>query len=299
MRASSRSSLACPRSLSQVCPGAARPRSTASTTGAHGRAFREAFAANARPARTSCSSAAPGAVLTRGALVGLAGPKMAELLDAQDLAGRALHRIRGRGFDPGGAAPTRARACWGRSSIACPRTRWTWPRAQWRRAWSGRAARVFGVVPDDPILHSVSVREIAEQTGATFLAVEEAAEELVEHFVVGAMTVESALRYFRRTPRKCVDHRRRPRRHPTRGAGNADQVPAAHRRPPAQPGGAEPRGRAVHPGAAGEAGHADHDHHHRDACWGRCACGSRARRSGRWTITSVTCSSRRWTRRWD
>jgi BioD-like phosphotransacetylase family protein len=64
--------------------------------------------------------------------------------------------------------------------------------------------RVLGFLPEDPILRSASVRELAEATGAQFLTAPEAAEELVENFVVGAMSVESALPYFRRTPRKCV-----------------------------------------------------------------------------------------------
>jgi BioD-like phosphotransacetylase family protein len=63
---------------------------------------------------------------------------------------------------------------------------------------------VLGMMPMDPILHSVSVAELAEATGGEFLCCEEAAGELVENFVVGAMGVEQALQYFRRTPRKCV-----------------------------------------------------------------------------------------------
>jgi BioD-like phosphotransacetylase family protein len=64
--------------------------------------------------------------------------------------------------------------------------------------------KVLGVMPEDPILHSVSVAELAEATAGEFLCCEEEADELVEHFVVGAMGVEKALQYFRRTPRKCV-----------------------------------------------------------------------------------------------
>jgi hypothetical protein len=63
---------------------------------------------------------------------------------------------------------------------------------------------VFGVMLRDPVLHSVSVRELAEATGGEFLSGADQAHELVENFVVGAMGVEYALRYFRRTPRKCV-----------------------------------------------------------------------------------------------
>jgi len=68
----------------------------------------------------------------------------------------------------------------------------------------GMGMPVLGLVASDPVLHSVSVRELAEATGGELLSGEEAAEELVENFVVGAMGVEGALRYFRRTPRKCV-----------------------------------------------------------------------------------------------
>ncbi len=67
-----------------------------------------------------------------------------------------------------------------------------------------RGMTVLGLVPVDPVLHSVSVREVAEATGGELLCGTEAAEELVENFVVGAMGVDRALHYFRRTPRKCV-----------------------------------------------------------------------------------------------
>lgn len=63
---------------------------------------------------------------------------------------------------------------------------------------------VLGMIPDDPKLSSVTVREIAEVTGGEMLCSDEAADELVENFVVGAMGVDRALRYFRQTPRKCV-----------------------------------------------------------------------------------------------
>jgi len=68
----------------------------------------------------------------------------------------------------------------------------------------GRGVRVFGLLPEDSVLHSVSVSELAEATAAEALSGTEAMDQLVENFVVGAMSVEGALRYFRRTPRKCV-----------------------------------------------------------------------------------------------
>ncbi len=63
---------------------------------------------------------------------------------------------------------------------------------------------VLGVLPTDTVLSSISVRELARELGAEVLCCEPALDRMVEHFSVGAMTVESALRYFRRTPHKAV-----------------------------------------------------------------------------------------------
>jgi hypothetical protein len=64
--------------------------------------------------------------------------------------------------------------------------------------------KVFGALPHDPVLRSVSVGELADHLNAQMLCCPEQREQLVEHFVVGAMNVESALRYFRRMPNKAV-----------------------------------------------------------------------------------------------
>ncbi len=63
---------------------------------------------------------------------------------------------------------------------------------------------VLGMLPDDPVLSSVSVMEVVKATCGEMLCGEEHANQLIENFVVGAMGVESALRHFRRTARKCV-----------------------------------------------------------------------------------------------
>jgi BioD-like phosphotransacetylase family protein len=63
---------------------------------------------------------------------------------------------------------------------------------------------VLGVLPEDPLLSSISVDEIAKATGGEFLVGSSTADGLVESFVVGAMGVDSALRYFRKATRKCV-----------------------------------------------------------------------------------------------
>jgi hypothetical protein len=67
-----------------------------------------------------------------------------------------------------------------------------------------RGLPILGILPDDPLLSSVSIEEIAKATGGEFLTGASQAESLVEDFVVGAMGVDSALRYFRKAARKCV-----------------------------------------------------------------------------------------------
>jgi BioD-like phosphotransacetylase family protein len=64
--------------------------------------------------------------------------------------------------------------------------------------------KVFGVLPKDQMLSAPSVRELAEGLHAEILCSAECSDELVEHMLVGAMGVESALSYFRRKPNKAV-----------------------------------------------------------------------------------------------
>ena len=63
---------------------------------------------------------------------------------------------------------------------------------------------VLGVLPKDPRLAAPTVAELAEGLQAEILSGAEKTGELVEHMLVGAMSAESALAYFRRTPNKAV-----------------------------------------------------------------------------------------------
>ena len=63
---------------------------------------------------------------------------------------------------------------------------------------------VLGVLPRDPKLAAPTVAELAEGLHAEILSGAEKTGELVEHMLVGAMSAESALAYFRRTPNKAV-----------------------------------------------------------------------------------------------
>lgn len=67
-----------------------------------------------------------------------------------------------------------------------------------------RGIPVFGVLPKDEMLSAPSVREVAEGLNAEILCSAECADELVAHMLVGAMSADSALTYFRRKPNKAV-----------------------------------------------------------------------------------------------
>ncbi len=64
--------------------------------------------------------------------------------------------------------------------------------------------QVLGIVPECIPLRAPTVRELCDSTKCTILAGENSLENLVEDFLVGAMTPESALSYFRRSLRKAV-----------------------------------------------------------------------------------------------
>jgi uncharacterized protein len=69
---------------------------------------------------------------------------------------------------------------------------------------TSRGVPVFGSVPFDAMLSSVTVAEIAEELDGTVLCAEEHVGESVESFMVGAMGQDKALRFFRRRARKVV-----------------------------------------------------------------------------------------------
>ncbi len=73
-----------------------------------------------------------------------------------------------------------------------------------RPALERRGVRVLGAYPSDRMLAAVTVRELVTELGGTFLSGEDAAEELVERLMVGAMTADHAASYFRRQANKAV-----------------------------------------------------------------------------------------------
>lgn len=66
------------------------------------------------------------------------------------------------------------------------------------------AVRLLGILPVDPLLNAITVGELAQLLGGRILCRPEKQNELVETFSIGAMTADSALRYFLRSPNKAV-----------------------------------------------------------------------------------------------
>ncbi len=63
---------------------------------------------------------------------------------------------------------------------------------------------VLATLQQDPVLCAVSVNELAEHLNAEILCCANHGDDLVETMMVGAMSVDSALSYFRRQPNKAV-----------------------------------------------------------------------------------------------
>ncbi len=67
-----------------------------------------------------------------------------------------------------------------------------------------RGIRIFGTFQRDSLLESLTVRQLNDALHGKVLCCEERLDEFVENFSIGAMDVDSALKYFRRTPNKAV-----------------------------------------------------------------------------------------------
>ncbi|MBI5640778.1 MAG: phosphotransacetylase family protein [Nitrospirae bacterium] len=63
---------------------------------------------------------------------------------------------------------------------------------------------VFAALHKDILLDAITVRQLTEILNGKVLCCEEGLEEFIENFSIGAMDVDSALKYFRRTPNKAV-----------------------------------------------------------------------------------------------
>jgi len=137
-----------------------------------------------------------------GALLDLSSPQVAELLDA-----RVLVVIK---YDDHLAIDTAAglRLTYGDRLVgvvvnAVPRTSMHFVQVA-TPALEQRGIPVLGVLPEDRLLSSISVSELAKHIDGKVVCCEDQLEGLVEYLMVGAMTAGSALAYFRRRPNKAV-----------------------------------------------------------------------------------------------
>jgi len=67
-----------------------------------------------------------------------------------------------------------------------------------------KSIKVYGFIPSNKILSSVSVKEMAQHLDGQIICAEDKVDELVESFMVGAMGQEQALKFFRRKTNKAV-----------------------------------------------------------------------------------------------
>jgi BioD-like phosphotransacetylase family protein len=141
--------------------------------------------------------------LSRGALVALSGARVAELLEARVL---LLARYES---DQTVEEVLLASELLGPRLAAVafnyvPAEALDHVRTPVREYLEKRHIAVLGAVPRDELLASVTVRELAEQLGARILCCENKLDELIRHFVIGAMNVASAVKYFREMEGKAV-----------------------------------------------------------------------------------------------
>lgn len=144
-----------------------------------------------------------GGDLAEGALIGLSAPQVADLLGARVL-------VVARYSDELVADDLlMARRLLGEAMIgglinSVPRQQIAFVEEAVVPYLEGQGVKVFAVLPRERILLAVTVGELAEGLGGEILNCPEKEDELVENLLVGAMGVDSALRYFRRKANKAV-----------------------------------------------------------------------------------------------
>ena len=85
-----------------------------------------------------------------------------------------------------------------------PRQRMPFVQETVKPGLEARGVPVLAVLPQERLLLSVSVGDLSKFLSGRVLCCQDKMDELVEHLMVGAMSVDSALSYFRRKPNKAV-----------------------------------------------------------------------------------------------
>lgn len=144
-----------------------------------------------------------GQALSRGALFGLSGPEIAELLDLKVLLIGDFNSL----LDLDATVATAeafGERLFGTVLNRVPEDRLGSLRGEIIPRLQAKGLQVLGALPADALLHSISLRELAESLGAKVLCAEDRLGELVENFIIGAMTLDSALVRFRQMENKAV-----------------------------------------------------------------------------------------------
>jgi hypothetical protein len=145
-----------------------------------------------------------GVNLREGYLIGLPTPKVADLLDARELV-VIKYKDDLQILDDALTAQARLGDSFlGVVLNAIPRQQMPFVQELVKPAMEARGIPVFAVLPQERLLLSISVGELVEFLNGKILNCPEKEDELVEHLMVGAMSVDSALTYFRRKPNKAV-----------------------------------------------------------------------------------------------
>lgn len=145
-----------------------------------------------------------GCNLREGHLIGLPAARVAELLDA-----RVVVVIKYKDdlqvLDDALTAPVRlGDILSGVVLNAIPRQRMPFVQELVKPELEGRGVPVLAVLPQERLLLSISIGDLVEFLNGRVLCGADQMDELVEHLMVGAMSVDSALTYFRRKPNKAV-----------------------------------------------------------------------------------------------
>lgn len=85
-----------------------------------------------------------------------------------------------------------------------PKHKFPWVNELVRPFFEGEGLAVLAVLPREKTLLSISVRDLVNGLGGEVLCARDKQEELVENLLVGAMSVDNALKYFRRKPNKAI-----------------------------------------------------------------------------------------------
>jgi len=136
-------------------------------------------------------------------MVGLDAQSTAELLDA-----KALLVLRGKSETIGDQAMVAKKRLGERLMgvvvNAVPQSRMEFVSETLTGFLASKGIKVYAVLPEDRLLSSVSVGELVERLNGRVIVGQEHMDHLVENVMVGAMSVENALKYFRRKPNKVV-----------------------------------------------------------------------------------------------